>query len=413
MAEMSHIPQFRALVVEDHDLHRHIAVQVLKLCGATVVFEAANGTAAIAAIEAAGEPFDILVCDLKMPDMDGLELLRHLGERRCTSSVILASGLDASIIRSAEIMGRTYGVRLLGAIAKPILQNNLFPLLLRHFGQHMTPSRPQVQPMSLAEIKKGLEQHQFAPFFQPKVDMRTCTLAGVEALMRWRHPKRGIIAPAAFIPVMEENDLITQSTYDMLELALLACRQWFDRGHLIPVAINVSVESLSDTTLPDQFSSRVAAADLDPGLITIEITESTAMTDLGHSLETLARLRMIGFGLSIDDYGTGFSSMRQLTRIPFNELKIDQIFVTGSAREPVLSALLESSVNIGRRLGLKTVAEGVESSEDWEVAARLGCDIAQGYFIAKPMPATELLGWYETWLKRYGQNLPSGAAINA
>ncbi len=412
MAEISHIPQFRALVIEDHEFQRDIVVQILKLCGAVAVSEAANGAAAITAIESTREALDILVCDLNMPDMDGLEFLRHLGERHCANSVILASGLDASIIRSAEVMGRTYGVRLLGAIEKPITKNKLLPLLLRHFGQQLTPSRPQVQSMSPAEIMKGLEKRQFVPFFQPKVDMRRCTLAGVEALMRWRHPEYGVVMPAAFISVMEENDLITRCTYDLFESALVACRQWFDRGYLVSVAINVSVESLADTTLPDQFSSRVDAANLDPGLITIEITESTAMTDLGHSLETLARLRMKGFGLSIDDYGTGFSSMQQLTRIPFSELKIDQTFVTGSAREPVLSALLESSVGIGRRLGLKTVAEGVESNEDWEVAAKLGCDIAQGYFVAKPMPAAELLGWYETWLGKYGRTPPHNAVIN-
>jgi EAL domain-containing protein (putative c-di-GMP-specific phosphodiesterase class I)/CheY-like chemotaxis protein len=399
MTELACIPQFRALVIEDHGFQRNIIAHVLTLSGATEVEEAPNGAAAVAMIDETADPFDILVCDLNMPDMDGLEFLRHMGERRCPSSVIIASSLDGAIIRSVEIMGRTYGVRLLGAIEKPFTQSKLIPLLLRHFGQQRVLPRPQVEPMPLAEIEKGLEQHQFVPFFQPKVDMRQRKLAGVEVLMRWRHPERGVIPPGAFISVMEINDLITRGTYEILDSALAACRQWGALGHAIPLAINMSVESLSDMSLPEQLDTRVRAADWDPDLITIEVTESTAMTDLGRCLETLARLRMKGFGLSIDDYGTGFSSMQQLTRVPFSELKVDQTFVTGSAREPVLQALLESSVNMGRRLGLKTVAEGVESEEDWEVVDRVGCDVAQGYFIGRPMPAADLIAWYEDWLE--------------
>jgi EAL domain-containing protein (putative c-di-GMP-specific phosphodiesterase class I) len=399
--ELSQIPPFRALVVEDHDFQRSIAVQILKLCGAIDVDAAANGAAAIAAIDRAIDPFDILVCDLKMPDMDGLEFLRHMGKRHCSSSVIIASSLDEAITRSAEVMAQIYGVRLLGAIEKPITRSKLVPLLLGHFGRQWTPSPPLTEPISLAEIERGLEEHQFVPFFQPKIDMRHRKLAGVEALMRWQHPERGVVTPDAFIAIMEKNGLITRSTYELFDSALASCRYWDGYGHTVPLAINVSVESLSDTSLPEQLDARVQAVNLDPELITIEVTESTAMTDLGPCLETLARLRMKGFSLSIDDYGTGFSSMQQLTRVPFSELKIDRAFVIGSARQPLLRALLESSVTMGRRLGLKTVAEGVESEEDWGVVERAGCDVAQGYFIARPMPAAELIAWYEGWLKQH------------
>jgi EAL domain-containing protein (putative c-di-GMP-specific phosphodiesterase class I) len=169
---------------------------------------------------------------------------------------------------------------------------------------------------------------------------------------------------------------------------------------LVPIAINVSVESLGDTDLPDQLAQRVAEAGLDPSWVTIEVTESTAMTDFGLSLETLARLRMKGFGLSIDDYGTGFSSMQQLARIPFTELKIDQVFVTGASRQPILRTLFETSLTLARRLGLKSVAEGIESDADWDLAAGAGCEVAQGYHIARPMPAEDLLGWYQGWRGR-------------
>ena len=158
------------------------------------------------------------------------------------------------------------------------------------------------------------------------------------------------------------------------------------------------MDSLVDTSLPDKLARMVTDAGLHPESFTVEVTETVAMTDLGHSLETLARLRMKGFGLSIDDYGTGFSSMQQLTRVPFNKLKIDQVFVTGSSRQDVLQALLGTSVTMAKSLKLKSVAEGVETEQDWQTVARLGCDIAQGYFIGMPMPPEDLVGWHEDWV---------------
>jgi EAL domain-containing protein (putative c-di-GMP-specific phosphodiesterase class I)/FixJ family two-component response regulator len=410
MTQLSNIPPFRALVVEDHSFQRDIIVQALRLSGASEVREAVNGFDAISVMEDAGQAFDILICDLNMPGMDGLEFLRHMAERRCATSVILASGLNPSIIRTAEVMARTYGVRLLGAVEKPITRSKLLPLLLRHMGQQLVVSHPYAESMTVADIRVGMARHQFEPFFQPKINMRKGTLAGVEALMRWRHPDLGIIPPSAFIPAMELHGLITDATHRLLEYALDVHKGWQRLGQSIPIAINVAVESLADTQLPEHFGAMVHGAGLDPEVVTIEVTETSAMTDLGHSLETLARLRMKGFGLSIDDYGTGFSSMQQLARIPFNELKIDQAFVTHSGSQPVLHALLESSVGIGRRLGLKTVAEGVESEEDWEAVAQCGCDVAQGFFAARPMPAHEMLDWYDGWRGVYNARPQLGPA---
>jgi EAL domain-containing protein (putative c-di-GMP-specific phosphodiesterase class I) len=392
------VASFRALILEDHEFQRRIGVQILEHCGASHVLEAADGATALALVKAASQPIDVLLCDLNMPGMDGLAFLRHFAELGSASSVILGSALDPSIIRAAEIMARSYGVRILGVVEKPLSPVKLMPLLLRHFSQQRVTPRPPVKLMPLKEIAAGIEHLQFEPFFQPKVDIRTAALVGVEALMRWRHPDRGLIQPGEFIPVMESSGLISPVTFTMIEAALAHCGRWRDLGLDVPVAINVSPVSLRDTSLPDRLEALILAAGLLPSSVTLEITESVAMTDFGHSLETLARCRMKGFDLSIDDYGTGFSSMQQLTRLPVSELKIDQSFVTGAADEPILQALIETSVTMARRLNLKTVAEGLENSDDWSVVARLGCGAAQGYFIAKPMPGEHLAGWYKTWL---------------
>jgi EAL domain-containing protein (putative c-di-GMP-specific phosphodiesterase class I) len=266
--------------------------------------------------------------------------------------------------------------------------------------------------MPLEEIAEGLERRQFVPFYQPKIDIKSVRMVGVEALMRWRHPERGLVAPAAFIPAMEYGGLISTATFVLAENVLAHCKGWRGTGLDIPVAINVSVESLRDTGLPDRLEALTRAAGLTPAWLAIEVTETTAMTDIGHSLETLARCRMKGFDLSIDDYGTGFSSMRQLTRVPLSELKIDQSFVTGAAKEAILQALLETSITMARRLGLKTVAEGVETAEDWDLVARLGCEVAQGYFVARPMPGEQLVEWYRNWLGARIPGVPAGPAMS-
>ncbi len=397
MVSRPDMPPFQAMILEDHEFQRKIGAHVLKLCGAEAVHEAAHGAEAIALLETLKEPIDIMVCDLNMPGMDGLEFLRHIGLRQSGFSVILASGMDASIIRAAEMMARSYGVRIIGIAEKPLSEGKLLPLILRHFGQSIVSPRQQTKPMPVNEIQDAIARLEFEPFFQPKVYMHNCALAGVEALMRWRHPTLGLIPPGAFIPVMESANLISDVTFMLFEKALEGALEWRAAGIDTSVAINLSVDSLVDTSLPDKLSKMVTDAGLHPESFTVEVTETVAMTDLGHSLETLARLRMKGFGLSIDDYGTGFSSMQQLTRVPFSELKIDQVFVTGAARQDVLQALLGTSVTMAKRLKLKSVAEGVETEQDWQTVARLGCDVAQGFFIGKPMPHGDVVGWYEDW----------------
>jgi EAL domain-containing protein (putative c-di-GMP-specific phosphodiesterase class I)/AmiR/NasT family two-component response regulator len=395
------IPSFRVLILEDHDFQRTIGVQILERCGALEVLEAADGVSALAQITHGGQPVDVLVCDLSMPGMDGLAFLRHLSETGSKSSVILCSALDSSIIRAAEIMAKSYGLHIVGVVDKPLSQAKLMPLLLRHFSRNLATPRPKVELLALKDIQAGIAQQQFLPFFQPKIDIRSGRMVGVEALMRWRHPELGLVPPAAFIPVMEEHRLITPISYTIVGAALAHCRRWRDQGMDISVSVNVSVDSLSDTSLPDRLEAMVVSAGLVPNALVIEITETVAMTDLGRALETLARCRIKGFDLSIDDYGTGFSSMQQLTRLPLSEIKIDQSFVTGASGQTILQALIETSVTIAQRLKLRSVAEGVETRDDWGTVARLGCEIAQGYFIARPMAGEDLDGWYATWLGQH------------
>jgi EAL domain-containing protein (putative c-di-GMP-specific phosphodiesterase class I) len=244
------------------------------------------------------------------------------------------------------------------------------------------------------DIAIALREQQFVAYFQPQVALHEGRLCGVEALIRWKHPQHGLLMPGQFIELIERSPYMGEVSLAMLDMSLQQCRHWHAEGMMLNVSINLSATSLADSTLANQIIARVATSGIEPRFIMLEITESTLMTDLGATLGTLACLRLKGFGLSIDDYGTGFSGMLQLSRVPCTELKVDRAFVNGASNSLHLRIMLESALDIARKLNLKVVAEGVETREDWLLLRTLECNEAQGYFIAKPMPGEALLPWW-------------------
>jgi EAL domain-containing protein (putative c-di-GMP-specific phosphodiesterase class I)/CheY-like chemotaxis protein len=381
------------LVVEDDDFQRRTVARMLRSMDALEVLEAGDGKQALALLR--GPAFvDLVVCDLDMPEMDGMEFLRHLGQAHDSAAVIICSAQAWSLLHSVEKMARAYGVRLLGAIEKPVTREGIEDLIAGY--APATPSARAaagVAGFSLEQVLCGLQQKQFESFFQPKVEMATGRIIGAEALARWRHPKHGLVGPNAFISLLEKSGNIDELTFPILEEAVNACRGWRECGLDLTVSVNLSLSSLADTTLADRVMEAVRSSGLGPDYMIFEMTETVAMTEVAAALENLARLRMRGFGLSVDDYGTGFSSLRQLTGVPFTEIKIDQEFVTGCATNPSSRTIVESSVEMARRLGIKSVGEGVETQEDWDVLKAAGCDVAQGYFIAKPLDRVSFLAF--------------------
>jgi EAL domain-containing protein (putative c-di-GMP-specific phosphodiesterase class I)/CheY-like chemotaxis protein len=391
------IAQLRFLVAEDHDFQRRTLVRMLTSLGAREVLEAADGRAALEVFRDPARPVHVIVCDLDMPEMDGMEFIRHVGETGAQVSVILSSALDRHLIASVETMTTAYGMNLLGAIEKPATPQKLLDLIARHGAAPARRASGPVARIPKDDVVAGLRAGQFEPFFQAKVDLTTGAVLGAEALARWRHPERGIISPTGFISVLEEAGEVDALTWVMLERSAAAAAKWQAEGLGASVSVNLSLTSLSDPTLADRITDVVRRQGLDVRSMILEITESAAMTDVGRGLENLVRLRVKGFGLSIDDYGTGYSSMQQLARIPFTELKLDQSFVANCATHAQHRAIIESSLDMARRLRLKTVAEGVETHADWTVLRELGCALGQGYFIAQPMPLADFPRWAREW----------------
>lgn len=380
------------LVMEDDDFQRRMVVDMVRSLGATEVREADNGKQALDMLQGGNtSPVDIAICDLDMPEMDGMEFLRHLGSESRSASVVILSALDGMLLASVENMAQAYGIKLLAVIRKPLTLAQLDALI----SQYERPeSKPQqavaaARSFTLDEVLQAVRAKQIEPYFQPKVDLETGRVTGAEALARWIHPALGVIEPGAFIGLLEQHGKIDELTFLMLEKTAAASRVLLDKGFAILLSVNLSLVSLSDTTLADRVTQAVRDAGVDPHHIILEITESAAMTDVAPALENLARLRMRGFGLSIDDYGTGYASMQQLTRVAFSELKIDQSFVKAFTANPALRIIVESSIKMANELRLKSVAEGVETEQELVTLRSMSCGTAQGYLISRPIDFNE------------------------
>lgn len=381
------------LIVDDDDYQRNLLTKMLTAIGVIDIKQAASAAAALEIAIALRDSLHVIISDLDMPDIDGMEFLRLLSEQKTGAAVLVVSGKHESILRSVGLMAREYGLTLLGTIPKPAKIPSLREILSAHLQRPKARSRGPAEAVSAEELLQGLELGQFEPFFQPKVELETRRICGAEALVRWRHPERGVLPPGLFIGVAEQYGLIDRLTWVVLEKSMAQVRQWIGGGIDIPVSVNFSQASLADTRLSNKVSDVLSRHGLKPEYLIVEVTETLAMTELANSLETLSRMRMKGFGLSIDDFGTGHSSLQQLSRVPYTELKIDQAFVMGAAKQSHLRAVVESSITMAKKLGLKSVGEGIETPEDWACLQQLGCEIGQGYHIAKPMEGERLIEW--------------------
>lgn len=252
-------------------------------------------------------------------------------------------------------------------------------------------------PVTLDEISQGMEADQFVPFYQPKVTLQGMKLVGVEALIRWKHPIRGLIPAGVFLPMLRDSFLFDELTLLVLDKSIAQCRRWRDHGLDVPVSVNLSPELLTDPGFADRVDAKVHDHELPPDKLVIEVSEAAVAQYITNALDSFVQLRMKGFGLAIDDYGTGHCARAQLERIPASEMKIDRKMLAGAARGGPLKEKLKQSVDVARELGFKSVAEGIENQDEWDVVNELGCDMAQGYFIARPMAGEALPEWHQFW----------------
>ena len=382
------------LVVEEHDFQREAIVETVRRLNPKDVFTAGDGQSALKIL--AGSHVDVVVSDIVMAAMDGIDFIRLLGERAGRSSVIIASALPQALVPRAEELVKSTGVNLLGMVRKPITQELLERLLARDAGavrktdRAATPSRQ----FPLTEVLEGLQQNQFEAFFQPRVDFATRRVVGAEALARWCHPQQGIISPGAFLGALEEGGRIEELMWAMLRKGVAFCATLEAAGVTSSIALKLSVKPLGDAGFVQRVTDFVTEQKIAPSRICFEISEAALMAHPGDAaLDSLKRLRQAGFLLSLDDFGTAGSSAKELARLPVTEVKIDRSFVTGADTKDEALQVLKASLRTAKELKIKALAEGVETQQDWDFLQDLGCDIAQGYFIAKPMTADVYVQW--------------------
>ncbi len=389
---------FSYLIVDDEPFVRNLTTLVLKKIGCSQISTSTNGHDALDALKKTTSPFDVIICDLNMPEMDGIELMRHAAEMNFQNGIIYLSGQDDRLLATAYDLARSHKLNVLGVLPKPLNEEQLVRLL-KSYQPATTNDVARIQePITESELRQGLSGPGVSLVFQPKVDIASGKIFGVESLSRWHHPTRGLLGPDTFIPLAEACGLIDEMTMLIFAQAMRQTRAWQQLGIRLKMSVNISANTLTYPGLVEALINCAKNNAINNESIVLELTESQIMKNVMGCQETLMRLRMKNFGLSIDDFGTGHSSMAQLKKIPFTELKIDRAFVTGAATDAPARAILESSVLLARNLGMETVAEGVESREDWDQVVKLGCDSVQGYYCARPMAGDDLTTFIRQWV---------------
>ncbi|WP_461516208.1 EAL domain-containing response regulator [Porticoccus sp.] len=402
---MNDVKKIHVLILDDDQFTLVVHQKLLANLGMQNISVADKAQQVLAMMDSSQAQPDLILLDLNMPDMDGVEFIRNLGGREYSGALILISGEGERMLQTVENLAGKHRIRVLGHLEKPIS-----PLALRSILETWSQSTASKKSSGYSAgydaeaLREAINGGQLVNYYQPKVAVATGKVVGAEVLARWRHPKDGLVFPDQFINLAEESDLIDELAFVVLGQALVDICKLRESQQRMRVAVNLSMDNLHSLSFPDVVASMVKKAGFAAEDLVLEITESRLMQNYRSTLDILARLRLKHFMLSIDDFGMGHSSMAQLRDVPFNQLKVDQSFVHKAYANPTSLAIYTASKTIARELGIECVAEGVEDRKDWEFVRKTDCEIAQGYFIGRPMPVEKFSEWHAEWEKRYASN---------
>lgn len=342
-----------------------------------------------------------LIVDLVMPNADGVEVIKQLGQLSVSCQLIIVSGLGGRVLEAAAKTAADNGLNVTGVLSKPFSTSRLRNLLALYPASHagaaeITDSIIRSsgnREVTAGNITQALQEDHFTVSFQPKVSCRNGAVMGFETLVRWQHPQGGLIMPDRFIPVAEQSGQIDQLTQQIVTKALA----WFAANFLdthLQIAINISGRTFSIPSFPAWIVKECERHGVAPGQVVLEITETASMHDPVKTLETLTQFRIKGFSLSIDDFGVGYSSLVQLARFPFSEMKIEKMFVMSALKSTESQKIATAVVGLGKALNMYVTAEGVEDAATLGFLRDIGCDFAQGYYFARPLSGEQALEWY-------------------
>lgn len=407
MNMMQHMVNTRILIIDDDRVSQGILQSVLENLGYASVEVAGSSTAALESLRQ-GKQADLILLDLHMPGLDGIRFMRQLEQVRRDVDLILVSGQRERVLSTAIGLGKSIGLNVLGALRKPINAKRLNQLLQRKQSQvqDQETTDGMHRPLTPADLEAGIlgdsEDNRPWLLYQPIVSMNTGAIVCVEVLSRWWNRERGVLSPEFFLPLAERSGLLDQLTTKVYRETITQIANWFAQNKKLSAAINLSINSFRDPAFTRYLVDVAAKEKIDCARLIFEVAESQTSSVTPQCLEALLTLRLRGFRLSIDDFGTGSSSFTHLKNIPFTELKIDREFVTGAMHDPGSRSILEESINLARRLNMAVVAEGVETREDWDLVAELGCDYVQGFYCGKPMETEQLMLLMDSWQGPHG-----------
>jgi len=380
----------RLLVVDDERVQRMIVSRAVEPLGFLTDTAA---TLAEAADMLAAHNYDAVVLDLSLGDSEGITLLQSLRGPAMDPVVVFISHLDERVRGASARLAAALGLRVAGALQKPVPPAALRAMLRDVPARAHNTGLPQHSVPTAGELDEALRNGEVTTEFQPKISLSDGRVVGMEALARWLPHTKEAVPPDSFIPLAELGGLIVPLTFAILRDALAACRRWRVRHPICSVAVNVSPLVLANPALPEDIERLLQANDLGPGALIAEITEGRMIANPLIAAEVLTRLRIKGISLSIDDFGTGHSSLVSLHRLPFSELKIDRSFVTHCDTDPDAWKIVRATISMARELGLTVVAEGIESEPVAQLLREAGCEVGQGWYFGHAMPEATLTDW--------------------
>jgi EAL domain-containing protein (putative c-di-GMP-specific phosphodiesterase class I) len=344
---------------------------------------------------------DVIVLDLQMPEQDGVSALRQLADMQCPAKIFLITGMDERTIASAEQYGLRRGLAVFGTLQKPFDPDEL---LARFEKAHAA-----IRPLTPADLEQAIANGELVVHYQPIIRRfadNTWDVAAVEALLRWNHPVRGLLTPDSFVSMGEAHGMSRAITDFVLQRGIEQLKGWEAQRLRIGLRINVSAMLISDIAFPDRLERMLVEQSVDADSLALEITETGMLEQTPDAFDILTRLRIKNIGLAIDDFGIGYSSLTQLFRMPFNEMKIDRSLVGRIIESKEASIMVDALISLAHKLNLTVCAEGVEDSATLEALGNFGSDFAQGYFISTPVPAVEIPRIIAHWDEQQRQPTP-------
>lgn len=391
--------QLSILIIDDEPFILDLTTRILKKLGYESLVTAADGQSALIKLVTSKKNPDLVICDMNMPGMDGIEFMRRANEARFEGGFILLSGEDQRILESAFEFATAYNLNMLGVLSKPLKPAALEQLIGKLNADHGPSLVPHIS-ISEQELRRGIrnaESEQLLLLVLPKIDMASRKIIGVEALIGWRGLDDKIVGPENFVPLAIELGLYQELSERMYRKAVQQTAEWLAAGLDIKTTVRFSIDFFVNSEFPDFIFSSTKEMNVDPSRIILEVTEGEVVLNSVGCLEAMMRFRMRKFGLSIDDFGSGHTTIAQLTSLPFTEVKINRAFEQGAIDNARARGVLDACVALAKHLQMTIVANGAVDNADWVLAEQLGVDYIEGPYCSPPLTVDEFQEFQASW----------------